>query len=90
VPIPLGGKIRANGDPGGALMAKARGEPKLRMDVSLNDLVAALRDMPDEDREWFLENLLAATSPEYLISIREAREDYREGRTVGAEELFKG
>lgn len=71
-------------------MAKARGEPKLRMDVSLNDLVAALRDMPDEDREWFLENLLAATSPEYLISIREAREDYREGRTVGAEELFKG
>jgi len=71
-------------------MAKARGEPKLRMDVSLGDLVAALRDMPDEDREWFLENLLAATSPEYLRSIREAREDYRAGRTVRAEELFKG
>jgi hypothetical protein len=71
-------------------MAKTRGEPKLRMDVSLSDLVAALRDMPDEDREWFLENLLAATSPEYLASIREAREDYRTGRTVGVEEISKG
>ena len=71
-------------------MAKTKGEPKLKMDVSLRDLVTALRDMPDEDREWFVENLLAATSPEYLRSIEEARQDHREGRTVGGEELFKG
>ena len=71
-------------------MAKTKGEPKLKMDVSLRDLVTALRDMPDEDREWFVENLLAATSPEYLRSIEEARQDYREARTVGGEELFKG
>jgi hypothetical protein len=45
--------------------------------------------MGEEDREWFLENLLAATSPEYLESIREARQDYREGRIITAEELFK-
>jgi len=71
-------------------MVRTRGEPKLKMDVSLSDLVTALRDMPEEDREWFLENLLAATSPEYLRSIEEARRDYREGRTVDAEEVFKG
>ena len=71
-------------------MARTKAQPKLKMDISLSDLVMALRGMPNEDREWFLENLLAATSPEYLRSIREAREDYRAGRTVSAEELFKG
>jgi hypothetical protein len=82
--------MRANGDLGGGFMARTRGQPKLKMDISLADLITAMRDMPDEDREWFVENLLAATSPEYLRSIKEAREDYRAGRTVGAEELFKG
>ena len=65
-------------------MARTKAQPKLKMDISLSDLVMALRGMPNEDREWFLENLLAATSPEYLRSIREAREDYRAGRTVSA------
>jgi hypothetical protein len=60
-------------------MARTKEQPKLKMDVSLADLVTALRSMPDEDREWFVENLLAATSPEYLTSIREARADYKAG-----------
>jgi len=34
----------------------------------------------ERKRESFLENLLAATSPEYLKSIEEARRDYKEGR----------
>jgi len=71
-------------------MAKQEKGLTVKVDISLEELVAALREMGDEDREWFLENLLAATSPEYLKSIQEAREDYRQGRTVGAEELFKG
>lgn len=70
-------------------MAERAGELVVRAGVSLEDLVSALREMGDEDREWFLENLLAATSPEYLRSIQEAREDYRQGRTAGAAELFK-
>jgi hypothetical protein len=32
---------------------------------------------------------LAATSPEYLASIREARQDYREGHIITAEELLR-
>ncbi len=53
--------------------------PKARVEVSLEELVAALKEMGEEDREWFVENLLAATSPQYLESVREAREDYRAG-----------
>ena len=70
-------------------MAPKEGELKVEVGISLGELVGALRAMGEEDREWFLENLLAATSPEYLESIREAREDYREGRVIEAEELFK-
>jgi len=43
----------------------------------------------ERKRESFLENLLAATSPEYLKSIEEARRDYKEGRVYTHEEVFK-
>ena len=68
-------------------MAKKATELTVKADVPLEELVAALRAMSDEDREWFLENLLAATSPAYLRSIQEAREDYRQGRTSDATEV---
>ena len=48
----------------------SKSEPVVKVSVSLEELVTALREMKDEDREWFLENLLAATSPDYLKSIR--------------------
>jgi hypothetical protein len=35
------------------------------------------------------EDLLAGISPEYLASIREAREDYRRGRVLSHEDVFK-
>lgn len=70
-------------------MTPRQGELKVEVGISLEELVAALRAMENEDLEWFLENLLAATSPEYLESIKEARQDYREGRIITAEELFK-
>ncbi|HLF09131.1 MAG TPA: hypothetical protein VI789_07280 [Dehalococcoidia bacterium] len=54
----------------------------LKVGVSLEELVKALQEMDEEDREWFVENLVAATSPEYLKSIEEAGQDYREGRAV--------
>ncbi len=70
-------------------MARTRRKPSVKVQVSLDELVSAIREMSDEDREWFVENLLAATSPEYLKSIQEAREDYRRGRTVDGEALLK-
>ncbi len=65
-------------------------EVEVKIGFSVRDLAIALRELSDEDREFFIENLLAATSPEYLESIDEARRDYNEGRTVSYEELFKG
>jgi len=62
---------------------------KVKVDFSVKDLAAALRELSNEDREFFIENLLAAISPEYLESIKEARRDYGKGRTVPYKELFK-
>jgi len=36
----------------------------------------------------FFEDLLAATNPEYLKSIKEARADYKAGRIFSHEEIF--
>jgi len=69
---------------------KKSSEVEVKIGFSVADLVAALQQLSDEDREFFIENLLAATSPEYLGSIDEARRDYREGKTIPYEKLFKG
>ena len=36
----------------------------------------------------FFEDLLAAHAKEYVQSIREARKQYKEGKTLGHEEIF--
>ena len=68
---------------------KKSSEVEVKIGFSVADLIAALQQLSDEDREFFIENLLAATSPEYLKSIDEARRDYREGKTIPYEKLFR-
>ena len=51
----------------------------LRVSISPEEIIEAVKDMKKKEREAFLENLLAATSPEYLESIAAAREDYNQG-----------
>jgi hypothetical protein len=65
--------------------------PKIefKANLSLNDLISALKMLDEEDREFFIENLLAALSPEYLKSIEEARRDYKKGRVLSHEDVFK-
>jgi len=65
-------------------------QTEIRVGLSLTDLISAIKELSAEDREFFVENLLAATSPEYLRSIEEAREDYRAGRTSSPLEVFGG
>jgi len=65
-------------------------KPEIKVGLSVKDLVAALNKLSAEDRELFIENLLAATSPDYLNSIREAREDYRAGHFLTDDELPEG
>jgi hypothetical protein len=70
-------------------LEKQTSKVELKINLSLGDLISALKMLDEEDREFFIENLLASLSPEYLKSIEEARRDYREGRVLSHEEVFK-
>lgn len=56
--------------------------------ISPEQIILAVKNMEKEQQEAFIEDLLAAVSPEYLESIREAREDYKEGRVYSHEDVF--
>ena len=45
----------------------------LKTQVKPEEIIEAIKPMEKRKREAFLEDLIAATSPEYLGSIREAR-----------------
>jgi hypothetical protein len=61
---------------------------EVKIGLSVKDLISAIRQLDEEDREFLIENLLAATSPDYLGSIEEAREEYRKGQVLSHEEVF--
>jgi hypothetical protein len=60
----------------------------LRIEILPEEIIAAVKRMKKKEREAFLEDLLAATSPDYLKSIEDARNDYRVGRTKTHLEVF--
>ena len=60
----------------------------VQISLSQRDIIDAVKKMKKKDRESFLEDLLAATSPEYLTSIREVRADYKAGGTMTHKEVF--
>jgi hypothetical protein len=51
-------------------------------------IIQAVKRMKKAAREGFVEDLIAATSPEYLQSIRDARRDFRAGRVKSHDEVF--
>jgi predicted transposase YdaD len=61
----------------------------LKIGFPLKEVISAINDLKPDEKEFFIENLLAATSPEYLQSIKEAREDYRKQRVISHKELYK-
>jgi len=60
----------------------------IKVEVKPQDIIAAVKKMKKEERDSFLEDLLASTSPEYLRSIKQARADYKAGRVKSHEEVF--
>lgn len=60
----------------------------IQIEVKPEDIIEAVRNMKKREREAFLEDLLAATSPEYLESIKDARADYKAGRVKKHTEVF--
>jgi len=61
----------------------------ITVDVKPEEIINAVKRMKKKDRETFLEDLLAATSPDYLESISEARADYKAGRVKEHKEVFE-
>lgn len=62
----------------------------LRMEVSSQEIIKAVKRMRKLERETFLEDLLASTSPEHLESIKEAGGQYKAGKVKTHEEVFGG
>ncbi len=62
----------------------------LKINVSPKEMIDAVKSMDKKERDSFLEDLLASTSPEYLQSIKEARTDYKSGRLKTHKEVFGG
>ena len=60
----------------------------IKVEIKPQDIISAVKKMKKTERDGFLEELLAATSPEYLRSIREARADYKNGRIHSHDEVF--
>jgi hypothetical protein len=60
----------------------------VKIQVKPEEIIEAVKGMEKKKREAFLEDLLAATSPEYLKGIREARADYRAKRMKTHGEVF--
>jgi hypothetical protein len=62
----------------------------IKMEVKPEEIIEAVKKMKKRERDAFLEDLLAATSPAYLESIRQARADYKTGRVKTHGEVFGG
>lgn len=60
----------------------------LKMEVSPETIIRAVKNMKTTERRAFIEDLIAATSPEYLQSIREARRGYKAGRVKSHAHVF--
>ncbi len=60
----------------------------IKMEVKPEEIIEAVKRMNKKERDAFLEDLIASTSPDYLESIKEARADYKKGRTNTHDEVF--
>jgi len=60
----------------------------VKISLRPEEIIKAIRKLKKRERDAFLEDLLASTSPEYLESIKEARADYKAGKTKTHKEVF--
>lgn len=63
-------------------------ETPIELNITPAQIIDAIKRMKKEDRDSLVEDILASSSPEYLKSIREAREDYKKGRVNSHDEVF--
>jgi hypothetical protein len=63
-------------------------ETSIGINITPAQIIDAIKRLKKEEREALIEDILASSSPEYLKSIREAREDYKKGRVYSHDEIF--
>ncbi len=61
---------------------------EVKVPISSDDIIEAVKKMKKHERESFIEDLLAMTSPDYLQSVKEARAEYKAGRTKSHKAIF--
>ena len=61
---------------------------KIQMEIRPEILIQAVMNMKKKERDSFLEDLLATTSPDYFKSIKESRDDYQSGRVKSHDDIF--
>ena len=61
---------------------------EVKIPISADEIIEAVKKMKKHDREAFIEDLIAMTSPKYIQSIKEARAEYRAGKTKSHKEIF--
>ncbi len=66
-------------------IGETRSMQALKVHLSIDEIIEAVRKMKKTDREAFIEDLIAATSSEYLQSIKEARAEYKSGKVKSHE-----
>lgn len=64
-------------------------ELSIEVNLTQRQIIEAVMRMKKGERSSFVEDLLAAASPDYLKSIEEAREDYKKGRVYSHDDVFK-
>ena len=64
-----------------------RNQGLLEIQLGAMQIITAVQRMKKAERAHFVEDLLAATSPEYLDSIEQARDDYSKGRVKNNQDL---
>lgn len=61
---------------------------KIKMEIRPEILIQAVMNMKKKERDSFLEDIFATTSPDYLKSIKESRDDYKSGKVKSHDDLF--
>lgn len=61
---------------------------ELKVPISADEIIEAVKKMKKREREAFIEELLAMTSPDYLQSVKEARAEYKAGKTKSHKDIF--
>jgi len=60
----------------------------IKVNLSPQEIIVAVKSMKKKEREAFLEELIAGTAPQYLDSIKKARADYQAGLVKTHAEVF--